>query len=314
MRKDIKYKSLDNITDIHAVIWVPEVPIKAILQISHGMKDHIIRYNEFAEYLNKYGILVCGNDHLGHGDSVIDKDHYGYFAKNDADEIVVDDVYTLTKMMKEEYKGVPYFTLGHSMGSFIIRNFIAKYGKDTNGCIIMGTAHHSTILMKFAKVMTTIIQFYHRGWFYRSRFLDNQTTGKFYKKFDNNENKYCWLTKDENVLKSYVSDPKTHFRFTCNGFYTMFSFIENANKSIKQIDKDLPILFLSGKNDPVSNFGKDIYKLYKRYKKLGIKDVKMKLYNNVRHEVLNESEKVIAYNDVVQFINQKRLKPNKRES
>ena len=305
MRKDIYYKSQDNFTNIHACIWEPSCKIKAILQVSHGMIEHIKRYENFAEELNKNGILVCGNDHLGHGLSVIDNEHYGYFAANNADDILIEDVYSLTKLIKEDYKDTPYFVLGHSMGSFIIRNYIAKHGNDIDGVIISGTGYQSSFKMLFAKIITSIIQFYKRGWFYRSRFLANRTIGNYHKFFNNNENRYCWLTKDKNIIKSYESDPLCNFKFTCNGYFTMFSLIQNANKIAKKIHKNLPILFISGKDDPVGNFGKGIIKLTKKYENLGLNDIKVKIYNNMRHEVINETERAIVLNDIIQFINLK---------
>lgn len=303
MKKEITYKSLDGITDIHAVIWEPAGTITAILQISHGMTEHISRYENFATELNKHGILVCGNDHLGHGYSVIDQDHYGYFAPKKADSILVEDLHTLTLQMKNSYPNIPYFLLGHSMGSFIARNYIAKYGNELNGALIVGTGYHPNIKMTGAQILTSIIQFYKRGWFYRSKYIENHTNGSYYKHFENNTNHYCWLTNDKNVILEYEQDPQTHFRFTCNGYYTMFTLIKSANKNYKNIDKHLPILILSGKDDPVGRFGKDILKIYGDYKKQCL-NVKMKIYNNMRHEIINELNKVIVHNDIINFINE----------
>lgn len=305
MRKDIKYKSLDGKTDIHAIIWKPNCPIKAILQISHGMIDHIERYEKFALYMNNQGILVCGNDHLGHGNSIINSNYYGYFADKNSPSILVGDLYHLTTLLKEEYPTVPYFVLGHSMGSFILRNYIAQFGNKIDGAIIMGSAYHNNFEMFLAKALTSVIQFYHHGWFYRSKFLTNITIGKKDKYYRENH-KYRWLSKDETITKAYQNDSKTQFRFTCNGFYTLFSLIQNANNQAKTIPKNLPIFIISGKDDSISNFGKSIYKLNKQYKMIGLKKVKLKMYNNMRHEILNEPEKLFVYNDIVTFINENR--------
>lgn len=314
MKKDINYKSHDNITTINACIWEPITEVKAIVQISHGMVEHIGRYEKLAEELNKVGILVCGNDHLGHGKSVIDKDHYGYFAAKKSSKILVDDVHSLTELVKKDYPNVPYFVLGHSMGSFIIRNYIQEYSNEVDGAIIVGSAFHSQCFMGFSKFVTVIDKFYHGGWFYRSRYLKKTTTNTFTKKFEEGKtNPNCWLTKDENVLRDYANDPYTHFTFTSNAYYTMFSLIKECCKfsKIKKIRKDLPILIMSGKDDPVGDFGEGVLKLENAYKKAKIKDVKVKLYNGVRHEVLNERERVIAINDIIQFVNMNILKSSK---
>lgn len=302
MRKDITYKSKDNITDIHATIWVPTTNIKAIVQISHGMVEHKDRYEALALHLNEQGFLVCANDHLGHGDSVIDKEHYGYFAAKDSANILVEDTYTLTKTVKEEYPNIPYFILGHSFGSFIIRNYIQKYSNEIDGVILSGTANHSKIKMIFAKCLAGIISLYKGGPFYRSKYLEKTTTGNFNKYFKSNI-KFCWLTKDYKFLEDYGKDPKCRFKFTINAYQTMFTLIKNANNNYKNVRKDLPILLLSGKDDPVSNFGKSIIDLNNFYKKKKLTNVKYKIYNGLRHLIFDETEKVIVINDLVQYIN-----------
>lgn len=302
MKKDITYKSKDNITDIHATIWIPEGEIKAILQLSHGMCEHIIRYQEFAEYMNKQGILVCGNDHLGHGDSVIDKDHYGYFASKNSRQILVDDLYEFTKIITNDYPNIPLFILGHSFGSFILRNYLSEHSNIPTGVILTGTAVHSKPKLLFAILITNIITFYKRTPFYRSKYLENITTGKFKQYFINNKH-FSWLTKDNDYINEYLKDPKCRFRFTCNGYKTLFELLLHANDKYKTIKKDLPILILSGKDDPVSNFGKSITKLNTIYKKQGLTNIKYKIYNGLRHSLLNESDKIIVINDIIQFIN-----------
>lgn len=304
MKNYIKYKSQDNITEINAVIWTPTVPIKAIVQISHGMIEHIERYDEFANFLNTNGILVCGNDHLGHGSSIMDNNPQGYFAKKDAQNILIEDLYSLTKILKKDYPNVPYFLLGHSMGSFIARNYLAKYSSVLNGALILGTGYQNNFKLNLAIILSYITQFYHRGWFYRSPMLENLTIGKYHKFFPEKD-RHCWLTTDKNKKDNYNRDIKTNFKFTCNAYLTLFRLIKMTNnkKNIKNINNDLPIILLSGKDDPVGNFGKDIYKINDIYKKRGLKNIKMKLYNNMRHEIINEHDRIIVYNDILNFIN-----------
>lgn len=310
MKNELTYKSQDNITDIHAVIWTPTLPVKAIVQMSHGMIEHIERYDNLAQELNKYGILFCGNDHLGHGLSVVDKDHYGYFAAKNSDKILVDDVHTLTTKMKEQYPTVPYFLIGHSMGSFIARNYMQHYSEDIDGAIIVGSGYKSQITMIIGKIIVAVISFYNHGSFYRSKFLHKLTTGNFAKKFEDGEkNPDCWLTTNEKILKDFANDQLSKFNFTCNAYSALFTLLKNAcNKSKnKTIRKNLPILILSGKDDPVGDFGKGLYKIEKLYKKTGLNDITIKQYNGMRHEVLNEKEKIFVINDILQFINTKSL-------
>lgn len=311
MKQEINYKSQDGITNIHAVIWKPTTEIKAIIQISHGMVEHINRYENMALELNKQGILVCGNDHLGHGNSITSQNNYGYFCKKKQDQVLVADLHELTNIIKKDYPNIPYFLLGHSMGSFIARNYIESFSEDITGAIIVGSGYKSSFVTTSAKALTRITQFYHHGWYYRSPFLYMQTNGGFSKRFEEGkENPYCWLTTDEQIINEYKNDLLTNFKFTCNAYYGLFTLINKACKKslCKKIRKDLPILIMSGKDDPVGNFGKDIYKIEKLYKSVDIKDVKIKLYNGMRHEILNEKNRVLVLNDIVNFINEKSQK------
>lgn len=312
MFKEFTYPSNDNITDIHACMWIPSGEVNAILQVEHGMIEYIKRYANFAEILNNAGILVCGSDHLGHGESVIDKNHYGYFASVRGDKILIEDSHDLTKLVKREYPTTPYYLLGHSFGSFLVRNYITKYTDEVNGAIIMGSAYQNPIKMNLAIAFTAIHQFFHHGWFYRSNTLNNLTIGKLHLFFEE-KTPDCWLTRNEEVLKSYKNDPLCNFKFTCNGYLNMFRLIRDANrkKYIKKINNNFPILIVSGKDDPVGNFGKRIEQMNELYRSANITNIKLKIYNNMRHEILNEPERIIVINDIINFINYNNLKVKK---
>lgn len=311
MYNEINYQSKDNITNIHAIMWIPTTKVTAILQIEHGMAEYIKRYEGLAQLFNELGILVCGNDHLGHGESVIDNNHYGYIAAKRGDKILVDDAISLTEIMKNKYPNVPYYILGHSFGSFIARNYIAKYDK-INGIIIMGSSYQSQIKMRAAIILSYIEQFYHHGWFYRSKLLHKITIGNL-ERFFEEKRKYCWLTKNNQVLDKFEKDPLCNSDFTCNGYLNMFRLIKRCNKkrTYKNTNRDLPIFIVSGKDDPVGNFGASALKIDKLYKKANFKNVKLKIYNGMQHNILDEPEKIIAINDIIAFINTNNLKADK---
>lgn len=308
MLNEIKYQSKDNITEIHAVMWIPTTKVNAIIQIEHGMSEYIKRYEGLAEILNEKGILLCGEDHLGHGESAIDSLHYGYIAAKRGDKILVDDAITLTEIMKKQYPNVPYYLLGHSFGSFIARNYIAK-SDDINGIIMMGSSYQSSLKMNLAIMLTAIEQFYHHGWFYHSKLLHKLTIGKYQKYFED-KRKYSWLTKNEEVMTKMENDPLCNIDFTCNGYLNMFRLIKQSNKktTYKNTNKDLPILIMSGNDDPVGNFKTGVLKIDKLYKKAKFKNVKLKVYNGMRHNLLDEPERIIAINDIILFINTNNLK------
>ena len=302
-KEEFYFDSNDGSTKIRALRFIPDGEVKAVLQISHGMVEFIDRYENFAEYLTNNGFLVTGNDHLGHGGSVKDKSDWGYFGK-DGYNVVLNDLLKLTNITKELYPNVPYFLLGHSMGSFLARLYTIKYGNQLNGAIIMGTGQQSKGTLGVAKFLTKLVE-KSKGERYRSRFLNGLALGAYNKKWEPSDTHVDWLTKDKDVCDWYYHEPRCHFIFTTNGFYNLFSLIEQIVdiKNIEQMPKDLPILVTSGEDDPVGNFGKDPTTLANIYKEVGIKDVELKLYPNDRHEILNEFDKDEVYKDLLDWLN-----------
>ena len=152
---------------LHGFRCVPEGQVRAVLQLSHGMVEYIDRYRPLAEYLADRGILVTGHDHLGHGASIRTKEDYGYFAEPDGNRAVLADLHAVTVLTKELYPNLPYFLLGHSMGSFYARQYLCEYGRELNGAIIMGTGFQPKALVKVAKTLCRVLAAFH-GWHYRS--------------------------------------------------------------------------------------------------------------------------------------------------
>ena len=155
-KEEFTFDSRDGQSKIHAVRWIPEGKVICILQIIHGMAEYIERYEEVAQYFAQKGILVTGEDHLGHGKSVTENGTYGYFCNQDPATVVVRDVHRLKKMTQEDYPGIPYVIIGHSMGSFILRNYLFRYGTGIQGAIICGTGSQPTALIKCCKALAAI--------------------------------------------------------------------------------------------------------------------------------------------------------------
>lgn len=297
------YNSKNGKTKIRALKWVPEVEIKAVLQISHGMLEHMERYDEFANYMADNGILVVGNDHLGHGSSINNEEDRGYFSEIDGYTVLIEDMYNLMQITKEEYPNKPYYLLGHSMGSFLTRYFITVYGNEIDGTIIMGTAQQSEGLIKFGLFLTYIMTKI-KGWNYRSKFVNHLVLGENNKQFEPARTRCDWLTRDEKIVDDYIADDRINFIFTLNGFYNLFKVMLDMNdkERIKNIPIDLPVLFISGKNDSVGNFGKGVQKSYDIFKSLEIKNISIKLYEEDRHEILNELDREQVYEDILSWI------------
>ena len=304
----IQYLSHDHKTLIHAVRWIPDQEVKGILQISHGMVEFIERYEEFAEYMTKKGFLVTGNDHLGHGDSVRSKDQYGFFNEKNGNAVLLLDLYQLQRKTKELYPNVPYFLMGHSMGSFLARQYLCLYGKELDGAIIMGTGYHSRFEAKLGMRLTKMIAAI-KGWGYRSKFVNALAFGSYNRKFKPGRTDKDWLTKDEKIVDDYIKDERCQFLFTLNGYYNLFfSLAKLTNKdNIQKMPKNLPVLFVSGEDDPVGNFGKGVKKVVDTFKENGMKRVSCKMYPNDRHEILNELDRKKIYQDLYEWI-QKTMK------
>lgn len=303
----IKIPSKDGIHKLNVVIWKPKEvdKVKAVLQISHGMIEFIERYDAFARYLVQNGYVVVGHDHLGHGSSVNTQDEWGYFVEKNASRIVVEDVYRVTCKMKETFKNTKYILMGHSMGSFIVRRYLMTYGDKIDAAIIMGTGSQPKLAIIGGKLLVKIWKLKY-GDKHRSIFLGDIMFGSYNKHFSNNPVGKEWLTKDEDIIKSYCNDPACNFLFTLNGnqmILDTLGFIQKQS-NIDKIPKNLPILLASGKDDPVGNYGKGVQHVYKVYKKSGIKDLSIRLYDNDRHEILNETDRLIVYKEILDWMEQ----------
>lgn len=301
--KEIKLPSNDGVHELHVVIWEPETEVRAVLQISHGMTEMITRYDHFAEFLNTKGILVIGNDHLGHGETAGCDEDLGYFCPQNMSETVVKDLHSVTQYAKKEYPNVPYFLLGHSMGSFMARRYLMTYGEELTGAVIVGTGSQKRLVLVSGKIVSSLIQLF-KGDRYRSKFLLLAAFGKYNERFKEAGHHCAWQTKDEKVWEFCANNKYCNFIFTVNGYKTLFdvlSFIQKK-KNIAGIPKKLPIFMVAGMDDPVGNYGKDVQNIFETYQQTGIEDIRIKLYEGDRHEILNELDKDVVYHDIYSWL------------
>ncbi len=303
-KSTFQFLSADKKTKIHGVKWEPDQgEIQGILQISHGMIEYVERYEEFAAYLTKKGFLVVGNDHLGHGDSVVSQECWGYFAPEKGSDLVVKDLQKLRIHIQRDYPGVPYFMLGHSMGSFLLRKYLSRYGSGLSGAIIMGTGNQPNIAVIFGKAVCKFAALF-RGWKYRSKLVDQLAFSGNNKRFQEENTSNSWLTRDKKIVEEYNAQPRCTFQFTLNGYYNLFDTIHfiNRHRNIDQIPKELPVFLVSGEDDPVGNYGVGVRQVYGIYKRAGILDIRYKLYPLDRHEILNELDKEVVYRDIYRWM------------
>lgn len=297
MKKELYYTSSNGSDTIYASIYTCENP-KIIVQILHGMCEHIERYENFADFLNEHNIIMAGNNHLGHGKTA---SKLGFFSSENSLEYAISDINILSDKLKQEYN-LPIVYLGHSMGSFLLRYYMSKH--TTEKSIIMGTGYINNFSAYSLLFLSSLISLF-KGDDYTSSFIINLTTDKFGKMV--NGEKYDWISYNKENISQYINDPYCNFDFTLNGYKTLSKCIIEINKksTIKKTDPNTNILFISGKDDPVGNFKKGVIKVYNKYKKAGFKNIKLKLLDNMRHEILNEENRHEVYDILLNFINKK---------
>ena len=302
-KEEFFFLSACQTTQIHAITYLPDGPIQGILQITHGMVEYIERYEEFAEYLTSRGFLVTGHDHLGHGSSINSQEDWGYFCENQGNQVLIDDIFQLLEITQKKYPTLPYFLLGHSMGSFYVRQFLCTHGNRLTGAIIMGTGFQPAFLVSAGKFLCSFIAIF-KGWKYRCKLVDNMAFGSYNKRFQPSRTEKDWLSKDETKVNQYLAEPRCNFTFTLNAYYNMFHGISTLyrKKLLSQIPKSLPLFFVSGSEDPVGDFSKGVISAVKSLQKVGITNITLKLYEEDRHEILQEVDREIVFHDILQWM------------
>lgn len=303
VRQEFTYLSADGMTSLHAVQWMPEGDVRTVLQLVHGVAEYILRYEPLAEFLTKQGFAVVGHDHVGHGLSVADHAPRLYFGPRGSWDWIVEDVRTLQVEIQQKFPDVPYFVLGHSMGSFLLRTYLARYPGTVDGAIIMGTSHSSTVALAVAKALAD----------WQVRKLGEKTPSSiamklsfdaYNRKFAPTRTPYDWIAQSTTTVDAYLADP------LCGGAPTIGLFREMLEgmsimiqpETVRKMDANLPVLFLSGAMDPVGNCGKDVEKAFRLFLQNGMKQVSMKLYPQLRHEILNEDCREDVFWDILRWL------------
>lgn len=304
--KDFYFNSSTGKNKIHARMCVPDTEPRAIVQIIHGIAEHIDRYDEFMSFLADNGIIAVGTDHLGHGKSIESEEQTGFFAYDNGWDYVVRDEEVLRLAMHENYPELPIIVFGHSMGSFITRTLLIRYPDAFNAAIISGTGNQSAALVNGGLFMGNLVTGL-KGAHHYSKFLNNLAFGSYNKIYENPKTEYDWLSRDEVNVQKYIDDPLCGFIPSCSLFRDMMTgvkFITNK-KNLTAMNKDMPVYFMSGDMDPVGECGKGVQKAYNNFLEAGMKDVSIKLYPGGRHEMLNEINKDEVYADILAWLGSK---------
>ena len=298
--REKRFPSATGLCDIRYRMWVPEDP-HAALQITHGMAEHIDRYDEFASFLAENGVLVYGNDIVSHGKSIAPGVPKGYFGEKNGWDAVVQDMRTMRDLVKKDYLDIPFILMGHSLGSFLARTYAGRDGNDFDAYIFSGTAGANPVLAIGKLIAKSEIK--KTGGKQPSITLFNMSFGSYNNAFKPNRTVNDWLSRDEARVDAYVADDNCGFPFTAHAMYDVFTGLTEISneKWAKRVPKR-PILIFSGCMDPVGGKGKGPKQVHQWLVKTG-HEAELKLYEGARHEMLNEINRTEVYHDVLLFIN-----------
>ncbi|HBF2402622.1 TPA: alpha/beta hydrolase, partial [Clostridioides difficile] len=293
--------------DIYTYKWEDEniKKPKAVIQIAHGMAETAQRYETFAKVLTKNGYIVYINDHRGHGKTAKIIENVGHLAEKEGFRCLVDDMYTLTNIIKKENEDLPIYLFGHSMGSFASQRYIMDYSNNLSGLILCGSNGKQGIILNLAHLIIN-----HEIKKYGRRFKSNKINnlifgGEIIRR--NEKTKFDWLSRDKEQVEKYINDPFCGVVCSCGFFYDLVQGLKEIEdkENLKKVPLDIPIYIISGDKDPIGKNGKGVLRLRDRYIKLGVKDVTCKLYKDGRHELLNEINREEVFEDIICWLNNK---------
>lgn len=277
-------------------LWLPEGEPKAILQLVHGMAEYIDRYDETAKQMNEAGFLVVGHTHLGHGPGA---QQLGHFSKKNGWDALIDDTHALRKETAAAYPNLPYFLLGHSMGSFVVRTYCLKYEQGLAGVILSGTGHFDPITLGAGKLIANL-QCALGSAEKPSKMLERISTSGNNQKYENPRTDFDWISADDAVVDAYLADPYCGFTFTARAYRDMFTGLSRLYpKYLTEMEKDIPVYLFSGSMDPVGKYGEGVKKVAGEIQAAGVLSVSIKLYEGGRHEMFNERDRQVVWGDLI---------------
>ena len=298
------FPSSDGKTLIHVNQWTPsERRILGVVQIAHGVAEYGARYAPFARFLCGHGFVVVANDHLGHGQSLIPGGPMFYLGEKDGWWNVVDDMECLRGRVDKVFPDRPYFLFGHSMGSFLSRTHLIRYPGRLDGCILCGTGHQSPALIAGGKLIADR-EIRRLGKKAFSARADDLAFGAYNKAFAPTRTRFDWVSASEENVDAYIADPLCGGDTTLGLFRDMLDGLSYITRqsNMDKMDADLPVFFIAGDQDPVGDMGKGVRKAHDCFKKAGIRDLSIKLYHGLRHEILNEASRQYVYRDVLDWL------------
>lgn len=309
--REFTFPSSDGLHQIHAMEWLPagRAP-KAVVQLIHGIAEYIARYDHFARFLTEHGYAVVGHDHLGHGKTAAGPEEYGFLAEKDGWRLLLTDTRTLRVDTGERFPGVPYFLMGHSMGSFVARGYLIEYSGTIDGCILSGTGQEAPGVISLGNVASSILGKL-KGNRAHSAFLDKFMGGAYNSRFKaGGRTPVDWISRDEAAVDSCLADPMRNFLPTIGMYRDIFKGMEflSLPENLRKMDSFVPVYLFSGDKDPVGEEGEGVRRVYSILRYNGVREVEIKLYPDGRHEMLHEINREEVYQDTLDWLEEHLVK------
>jgi len=296
-KETIKLKT-PNRQDLSLTVWQPETPPRAVIQLLHGMAEHIGRYDRTARDLAAAGYAVAGHDHKGHGPDTPDEE-LGYFYDRDGWDKVVEDSHAVTVYLRQRFPEVPLVLLGHSMGSFMAREFVLRYPGETDALILSGTGWYPAAVCTAGRLLARMSAAKKPAkWVDKVAFSGNN------KPFEPARTPFDWLSRNPEEVDKYIADPRCGFTFTGRAFYDFFGGLKKLTdlRRLNDLPADEPVYFMSGDSDPVGQMGKGVLTVADQYRRAGVKNVTVHLYTHARHELFNEMNRDEVMSDLISWL------------
>ena len=318
-RSELRYPSADGASCIRALVWEADAvaagaPPRAVVQLVHGMAEHVERYERFVGVLCAAGYAVCAEDHIGHGGSVAASDGLGHIPLNGGVDMLLEDMHALRKLVVARYgsaatadqpnsSSVAYVLFGHSLGSFMVRVYLARWGEGVSAAVVCGTGQQPRWLVRAGNALCHVLACV-RGERYRSALVDSLAVGAYGRAIKHARTPQDWLSYDGAVVDAYRADPCCGFMFTVGG-YAAVTALASASQDValaSGIPRDVPLLFIVGADDPVGDCGAGVHRAVAQYRRLGMAQVDEIIYDGMRHEILNESDHERVERDVLAWL------------
>ena len=293
------YRSANHKSRIHYYLFEPETDLRAIIQITHGWKDYIERNEELIRFFTDHGIMVCGCDFIGHGRSA-GEEEWGHLEEDDGWVYLVKDVKRLTAYMRKEYPQVPFFLYGHGMGSLVAR-LCCLYDSPWDGVILSGTSSRQKFCRRSVLALALLRRI--KGVNHRSGLVESMVYGRLNRKFRKEKEGLSWFSEDRETRDRYKADKCTQFRFTLKAYENIFKMLAlvSTRKWYRSLSVEMPILLISGKEDPIGDFGKGITDIHHRMLEMGcLADIH--LYDGIRHELQSDPRHEEIFNDMLKWM------------